>query len=391
MMQSEWSHGNRLQLLENGEAFFPYVLDLISQARAELLIDTFILFEDGVGIPLKDALVGAARRGVRVQLVVDGYGSLDLSQRFIAELTEAGVRFSMFDPKPRVLSFRTNPFHRLHRKTVVMDGRIAVVGGINFSEEHLRSYGARSKQDYAVAVEGPVVDSIRQFYLDIHDQARHQAMVSRRWWRRRLRPVAGNAEVEGGAMLVVRDNDWHRDDIEHVYCLGIRAATRRILIANAYFLPGYRLIRDLCNAARRGVDVRLILQGQPDMPIVRLATHMLHDVLLDAGVHIHEYRERPLHAKVAVIDDDWSTVGSSNLDPLSLYLNLESNLVVRDPLFTAGLAQNLQGLIERHCQEVTPRGAKALMWIRKAMATTLFHLLRHLPSQTHRAPGLFPG
>lgn len=384
MTESEWTEGNRFRLLENGEAFFPYVNALIAAAQHEVLVDTFILFEDEVGLALKQALLTAARRGASVQVVVDGYGSLDLSEAFIAELIAAGVKFSMFDPKPRVLSVRTNPFRRLHRKTVVVDQHEAVVGGINFSEEHLRRYGARSKQDYAVAVQGPVVGSIRAFYLDCHQPPRRSS-----WWprsSRRHRPFATAIGDEGGAMLLVRDNHRHPDDIEYAYRLGIRSASQRIVLANAYFLPGYRLIRDLCKAARRGVRVQLILQGQPDMPIVRAATTMLHGILLRAGVQIYEYVERPLHAKVAVIDDSWCTVGSSNLDPLSLYLNLESNLVLRDRRFTAELAANLLALIDTHCHAVPLPRAWTPVWLRRLLTAGLFHLLRHLPGLLGHVP-----
>src|SRR5690606_37234668 len=144
---------------------------------------------------------------------------------------------------------------------------------------------------------------------------------------------------EAAAIFVTRDNGRHRNDIEQHYLAAIRSARSEILIANAYFFPGYRLLRELRNAARRGVRVGLVLQGEPDMPMVRAASKLLYDYLLSAGVEIHEYCQRPLHGKVAIVDEDWSTVGSSNLDPLSLSLNLEANVVIRDRAFNACLGE----------------------------------------------------
>jgi cardiolipin synthase len=153
----------------------------------------------------------------------------------------------------------------------------------------------------------------------------------------------------------VRDNRRHMDDIERHYRIAIRAAKKRIVIANAYFFPGYRFIKELKRAARRGVDVRLILQGEPDMPFVKTAASMLYHHLLRAGVKIYEYCERPLHGKVALMDDEWATVGSSNLDPMSLSFNLEANVIIRDRAFNQTLSANLDKLMCNACSEVTEK------------------------------------
>lgn len=383
MKTLQWREGHRLRLLENGEEFFPAVFEALAAAKSEVLIETFIFEDDKVGQELQKLAIAAARRGVRVEITADGYGSAELPAAFIAELTAAGVRFRLYDPRPRLLSLRVNLFRRLHRKLVVVDGRMAIVGGINFSVQHLREYGALSKQDYAVEVEGPVVADVRRLVAAMEAV---ELTPRRRWlprWRK-AKPVAvsGDPAVAGsaGAALVERDNQRHRDDIERVYRLGIRSAQRRILIANAYFFPGYRLLRDLRNAARRGVDVRLILQGNPDMPIVRAATITLHDYLLRAGVRIYEYCERPLHGKVAVIDEEWATVGSSNLDPLSLFLNLEANLVMRDARFTRTLGENLEELMRHRCKELDAETARNPGWLRQLTSFIAFHLVRHAPT-----------
>jgi cardiolipin synthase A/B len=177
----------------------------------------------------------------------------------------------------------------------------------------------------------------------------------------------------------VRDNRHHMDDIERQYRVAIRSARKRIIIANAYFFPGYRFIKELRRAARRGVDVRLILQGQPDMAFVKTAASMLYHHLLRSGVRIYEYCERPLHGKVAVMDDEWCTVGSSNLDPMSLIFNLEANVIIRDRAFTQTLAGNLEGLMRRACNQVTAESLGELKGWGLVRSFLAYHFTRAYP------------
>ncbi|GAA4342945.1 cardiolipin synthase ClsB [Variovorax defluvii] len=374
-----WIGGNRIELLENGEEFFPRVFDAIRSAEREVIIETFILFEDKVGNALADAMREAARRGVKVDLMIDGFGSPDLSEAYIQSLGQAGVRMRAFDPGQQFLGQRLNLFRRMHRKIVVIDGRLAFVGGINYSADHVMDFGPKAKQDYSVALTGPIVSEIHRFVL-------HAIAVGGKgagWFRRRIKAApqaelapTGDAEVQ----FVTRDNRRHTNDIERHYLAAIRSARRRIVIANAYFFPGYRLIKALRRAARRGVEVNLILQGEPDMPIVKVAASMLYHHLLHAGVHIYEYCQRPLHGKVAVVDDRWSTVGSSNLDPLSLSLNLEANVVVRDAAFAQELQSRLDRLMQNHCKHVEAADLDEWSGWRLVRSFFVFHLLRWYPS-----------
>ncbi len=376
MKAVQWTSGNTMTLLENGEAFFPRVFEVIAQARSSVAIETFILADDEVGRQLQQLLIGAARRGLSSQLVLDGYGSAPLPPDFITALTDAGVVVRWFDPQPPWLGMRTNLFRRLHRKLVLVDGEVAFVGGINFSMEHLRKFGPQSKQDYAVEVRGPVVSQVGQTMAA--PPARR--FSGRRLWHKLASALGSGGAMQGGrAALVLRDNHEHPQDIEWMYRVGIRTARREIIIANAYFFPGYRLLRDLRKAARRGVAVHLILQGQPDMPTVKWAAATLYDYLLRGGVRIHEYCDRPLHAKVAVFDGTWATVGSSNLDPLSLFLNLEANLMVQDQAFAAEVRRSLLSLTHGSCTELTGPAAGPSTLIRNIIGFASFHLLRRLP------------
>ncbi|MBB3640647.1 cardiolipin synthase [Variovorax sp. 1133] len=388
---NHWIPGNSIELLENGEEFFPRVFEVIRQARREVIVETFILFEDKVGLQLHAAMREAALRGVKVDLMIDGFGSPDLSREFIEGLTSAGVKVRVFDPGRRFMGQRLNVFRRMHRKIVVVDGERAFVGGINYSADHMLDYGPMAKQDYAVELQGPIVGEIHQFVL----RAIALGGKGAGWFRRRLRQAPGVAHMPhagtADAMFVTRDNRRHTNDIERQYRAAIRAARERIVIANAYFFPGYRLIKELRRAARRGVDVRLILQGEPDMPIVKTAASMLYHHLLHAGVRIYEYCDRPLHGKVALMDGKWSTVGSSNLDPLSLSLNLEANVVVRDEAFNSVLAERLDKLMQCSCKQVEAADL-ASEWSgwRLVRSFFVFHILRWYPALLGRLPRHVP-
>ena len=383
-----WQGNNRVELLENGEEYFPRVFDAMRAAKSEILLETFIVFEDKVGAELQQILIEAARRGVRTTVSLDGFGCGELTTAYLAALSDAGVHLQIFDPAPKHLGFRTNWFRRLHRKIVVVDGLIAFIGGINFSGDHLADFGPEAKQDYAVQVQGPAVADIHHFALLQSGRPGR----ARFWWQRRRQRRADMAfsDHDGQVRLVFRDNDQHHTDIEDVYLHALRRAKHRVVIANAYFFPGYRLLREIRNAARRGVEVRLILQGQPDMLVAKLAARMTYDYLLKAGVQIHEYCQRPLHGKVALVDEEWSTVGSSNLDPLSLSLNLEANVLIRDRAFNQHLFQRLEDLSQNHCKamdaSMSPRGR---IW-HMTVGFLVFHFLRHFPAMAGWLPAHKP-
>ena len=375
---NDWTDGNELRLLENGEAFYPALIEAIDAAESEVLFETYIWHEDETGVELAECLMRAAGRGVDVKLTVDGFGTPPFSGPLLARMTEAGVSVGSFDlQKPLIFRIRANMLCRLHRKVVVVDGKIGFVGGINVSEQQLRRSGDRSMQDYAAQVTGPVVDRIREILLE------RPGSTPSRLRRLRGRLAAGRRagtprDGNGRARFVTRDNRDHPNDIEAAYRAGIRSARHRIWIACAYFFPGYRLIRDLSRAAESGVEVRLILQGRPDVPISKHAASILYDYLMASQVRIFHYEDRPMHAKVAVIDESWATVGSSNLDPISLGLNLEANLFVHDAPFASALRESLARLMEFSCREVTVNVPRRRLW-RRLLLGALYHLTRHMP------------
>jgi cardiolipin synthase len=393
-MDRRWIPGNEFTLLENGEGFFPRVFACIANARREVVVETFILFEDKVGLQLHEALIAAARRGAQVDVTIDDWGSPDLSEHFLRTLRAEGVRIHSFNPGSRPFGLRPHLLRRMHRKIVVVDREVAFVGGINYSADHLQDFGPEAKQDYAVEIHGPLVAEIHRFtHAALAEGLRH-AGHKRQWWRGRkqFRTVAEPIAEAGpaDAMFVVRDNRRHMDDIERHYRIAVRSAKKRIVIANAYFFPGYRFIKELKRAARRGVDVRLILQGEPDMPFVKTAARMLYHYLLRSGVRIYEYCERPLHGKVAVMDDEWATVGSSNLDPMSLSFNLEANVIIRDRGFNQVLSANLQKLMCNACSEVTEKTLGELQGWDRVRSVLAYHFTRYYPRWAQWLPRHVP-
>lgn len=377
-MKDTWRDGNSVELLINGEEFYPRVFDRIRAARQEVLLETFIIADDKVGQELQQALIAAAEAGARVEAMVDGYGTVDLSAPFITRMIDAGITLRVFDPSPRRFGLRTNLFRRLHRKIVVVDGEVAYIGGINYSAEHLGDFGDMSKQDYAVEVRGPIVADIQRASIDLLREAslKQHGIPRTGDFVAPVTSSAGHSRM----MIAVRDNNKHTSDIEKCYLKAIRAAKKRIVIANAYFFPGYRLLRALRNASRRGMEVTLILQGQPDMPWVSACSRLLYNYLLKEGVKIYEYCERPLHGKVAIVDDEWSTVGSSNLDPLSLAMNLEANVFIEDRAFNQQLYEHLEQLAKSSCKPISLQRAMRGYWWRMPLMFICFHFARYFPA-----------
>ncbi len=377
-----WRPGNRVRLLENGDAYFPVVLEAIAAARIEVLVETFILAEDAIGVALREALLSAAGRGARVHLTVDGYGTPHLSPAFVNGLLTTGVRLQVHGPQRRFLGLRLNIMRRMHRKIVVVDRERAFVGGINFSTAHVVAGGGRAKVDYAVELTGPIVADIRDFARGAVEDATGDDVPEDNVMRRDVPPPSrGTADV----LFLVRDNAAHRTDIECAYRDAIRSARREIVVANAFFVPGYRLLRDFRDAARRGVRVVLIVQGLPDQAYAIAATRRLYPYLAAAGVEILEYRARPFHGKVAVVDDTWATVGSTNLDPSSLAFNLEANVFVRDAAFQRELRARLDALTGGSSR-IDPAALRSRPLSDTVLASLLFGFMRRYHGWAARIP-----
>lgn len=345
-MALEFIPGNRLDLLRNGEQYFPALVGAIDAAQREVFLETYIFADDETGSLVADALARAAARGVAVHVIVDGFGARDFAPRFRAMLEQAGAQVLVFRPKISPLTMRRNRLRRMHRKVAVVDAACAFVGGINILDDFDETGGAPPRYDYAVRIEGPLVRDVWIAAAGLW--ARLAWLHFRRRWPLRDAPVPACPPCgTQNAALVVRDNFRHRRDIENAYLEQIADARGEVLIAVAYFFPGRRFRRALVAAARRGVRVVLLVQGRTDHPVMHYASRALFGSFLEAGIEIHEHAESELHAKVAVFDGVLSCVGSSNIDPFSLLLAREANVFVSDGRFSTALRTSLLEAIER--------------------------------------------
>ena len=379
--------GHAVDLLEGGAQFFPALEQAIAQAQRDIFVETYIFNDDPSGRRIAAALGEAAARGVRTHLIVDGFGTRTIEAELIRLLGR--TRLEVFRPERSRLSLSRNRLRRLHRKLAVVDGRVAFAGGINLLDDfHDPNHGAldEPRLDFAVRVQGPLVAPAN---LAMHRMWWELATVNRALaglqsvGRSRIRAPRAPADVisdvtEAGttrAMLVLRDNFRFRRTIEQQYLEAIRNASRRVLIANAYFFPGVRMRRALIDAARRGVRVRLLLQGRVEYRLQHYASQALYEELLRAGIEIVEYRRSFLHAKAAVIDD-WATVGSSNIDPFSLLLAREANVMVNDAQFAQALNVRIEAAIDAGGQPVVLQGHARRALPVRVMNSAAFLLLR---------------
>ncbi len=337
--------GNQLRLLQSGAEFFPALIAAIDAAHAEIHLETYIFNVDPSAEAVRDALTRAALRGVQVRLLIDGVGSRELPDAWLEALETAGVSVLVYRPLTG-RGWRSNPktLRRLHRKLAVIDARIAFLGGMNLIDDFEPVRFDSPRLDFSVEVQGPLL-------VGIHQSARHLwrlvALTQLQTGEGTSPEIKPSWPTDGRmrAAFVVRDNFAHRRDIERAYLAALALAHDEIILANAYFLPGYRFRRLLKNAAARGVRVHLLVQGHTDHPFFLAAARALYHDLLAAGVDIHEYQASELHAKAAVVDDHWATVGSSNIDPFSLLLAREANIVVDDAAFARDLRQRLHHAI----------------------------------------------
>jgi cardiolipin synthase len=380
---------HRLTLLKGGEALFPALVAAIDAARSEVLLETYIFEPTRSVIPVAQALERAGARGVTVCVVVDGVGTGDIPLEWQARWHEAGVRWRVFNPAQGWRLLLPQRWRRLHRKLCVVDGTLAFCGGINLLDDYYDpNHGelVEPRLDFAVRVTGPLV-------ADMHDT------MTRLWWRLQVAREAQKFDFEGAlravrqaaqagvespaaeqelvptavAALVLRDNVRFRRRIEGTYRAAIAQARSEILIANAYFLPGVQLQRALLRAARRGVRITLLLQGRYEYFMQFHASRAAYGPFLKAGIEIIEYSASFLHAKVAVMDAQpgaLATVGSSNLDPLSLLLAREANVFVRDDAFAAELRGHLLHAIAHQGRRIDPEAymqrpvlTRALNWV----------------------------
>jgi cardiolipin synthase len=394
--------GHQVQLLEGGQEFFSALVQSINDSLHEVRLETYIFSVEGAGQQVASALERAALRGVMVFVLMDGVGTPGLAPHWASRFNAAGVKWRIFSPLGRFGILVPSRWRRMHRKLCVVDGTVAFCGGINVLDDYYDpNYGTLESPrfDFAVRVTGPLVrtahEATTQFWSRLKAVNLLRQSDFREGWQalqeavRLARqgsegtaaaPEQGVAPLTDAmhADLVLRDNVHNRSRIERSYRQAIGAATQEIIIANAYFVPGRKLRRGLIHAAGRGVRVRLLLQGRYEYFMQYHAARPVYGALLKAGVEIHEYSVSFLHAKVAVIDGHWATVGSSNLDPLSLLLAREANVFVDDAEFAVELRTRLELAMALGGERIDPATYANRPWHQLFLDRCAFGLMRAL-------------
>ena len=344
---------NQITLLRGGGEYFPALVNAIENANQAVYIQTYIYELDKAGVSIGNALMQAALKGVSVNILLDGFGCKDMPKTYLSELENAGVQVLFYRPKISPWTLKKNRLRRMHRKIAVVDNKVAFVGGINIIDDNNVPDNTPPRIDYAVRIEGTLLPSI--------------AASVQKLWRRislsHLKSVNYNKEISTNkveltatqgvaAAFVLRDNLIHRRDIENAYLSAINTAKSEIIIANAYFVPGRRFRQALLRATKRGVKIELLLQGRMEY-FLMFATHAFYSLFLKNGIEIYEYRKSFMHCKVAVIDRRWATVGSSNIDPFSMLLAREANIIVQDTAFANELRTEIYNSIREGAHHVS--------------------------------------
>jgi|CXWL01.1.fsa_nt_gi cardiolipin synthase len=347
--QNHYTYHNRVELVKGGRQFFTLLKKLVDEATNSIYLQFYIFLEDETGIEVMDALKAASRRGVSVFLHLDGYASQPLPKRCVSSMKEAGVNVKWFEPLLRSRHFYFG--RRLHHKAVVADGLYSLVGGLNICNRYNDMPGEPAWMDMALYCEGEA-----SFVL--------QNVCREMWGNKNMLPSASRKLIEqfGEHMpaneqtpVRVRRNDWvkRKNEIWKSYLEMFSRAEERITIMCSYFLPGSLFRRKMSQAVKRGVKIKVILAGTSDIMIAKHAERYLYDWLLKNNIEIYEYQETVLHAKVAVYDSSWVTVGSYNVNNISAYASLEMNMDVKNKSFALLTENELESIITQHCKQIT--------------------------------------
>lgn len=372
---NQFTPGNELTLLRNGAEYFPALLAAIDAAKDEIFLQTYIFELDQTGEHVSDALKQAASRGVSVFLLLDGFGCRNFPLKNIEALRSSGVEVLIFRPKISPWTLRRSRLRRLHAKLAVIDSEVGFVGGINIVDDFNTPSQNGPRIDYAVSVKGPLLGSMRE-----NARLVWQRVCKRQFKKNHARylTVDNPHSIQEGmqAAFLVRDNVKHRSDIEMAYLNAIKVAESEIIIANAYFLPGLRFRHALHDAAERGVNVILLLQERTEYAVLDFAMRALYSAFLNQNIHIYEYHKSLMHSKVSVIDSEIAIIGSSNVDPFSLFLSLEANVIVKNKLFANELRQSLKTDINDGSTLITLDEWQRYPYVKRILSWVLYGLIK---------------
>ena len=336
-----------LELVYSGKDYFARLEAIIRDAQFEIHLQMYLFENDATGKRIVAALKEAALRKVEIYVLLDGLGSLSFPDELLKDLKFSGINIRFFAPL-----FSTYTFYlgrRLHRKVVVADAKVALVGGINIADKYHGSTTEKPWLDYAVQLNGEIAKPLQQLCRDKYFKKRELKNTK----------IKSTFQIQNDTSVRILQNDWlkGKNEICDGYIKSIRQAKKEIIIIGSYFLPGIRIIQALKKASKNKVTIKLILSGKSDLPMTRRATCFLYDKLLNYNIELYEWDQSVLHGKVAVIDGNWSTIGSFNLNNLSSYGSLEMNVEIRSRSFSSEFRTHLNGVISQ-CQSITKESLK---------------------------------
>ena len=384
-----YTYPNSVKLIKGGRDYFDTLLHIIQSAQHIIHLQTYIYENDETGTLIGNALKEATSRGVAVYMVIDGYASQSLDNKFVTDLCAAGIRFKFFEPL-----FKSSNFYfgrRLHHKLIVADDRYSLVGGINISNRYNDMDGEKAWLDFAVLMEGPVSQEL--------------AVLCCKTWNgflksnKKYKPVPHNFNFATGenalAKVRMRRNDWvkNKNQISKSYLEMFRSAKNEIVILCAYFIPGNAIRRSMVQAVKRGVKIKVIMTGMSDVNIAKNAERFMYAWLLRHKIEIYEYQKNILHGKVAVSDQQFVTMGSFNINDISAFASIELNVDIQNELYGKIVYKTLNHIMQHECIQLDNANyianlnpvRKFISWISYQFVRFVFYLFTFYFRQEKRA------
>lgn len=348
MNTGEYKKNNSVTLLKGGSAYFEILLKLINETKELIYIQTYIFANDYTGNLIADSLINATKRNVRIYIMIDGIASNNLPKQFISKLTSAGIKFRYFEPifKSKFLYFG----RRMHQKVIVTDTKNALVGGLNIADKYNDRPEKKAWLDFAVLVKGDVVTEIEENCKQIWQTF---TFVNKETRRKSIQKSEFLSDKNCDVRVRINDWVWHQNEISNSYIEILHTAKKQVVILCSYFIPGKAFRRQIINAVKRGIKIKIIIAGKSDVILAKNAEKWLYDWLLRNHIHLYEYQNNILHGKIAICDTTWLTIGSYNINNISTYASVEVNLDIRNDDFTEGALSKIENIIEQECIKIT--------------------------------------
>lgn len=365
--------GNQIELVRSGVEYFKACERIIDNAERYIHFQTYIVEDDETGRDITDALVRAAKRGVRVYFLIDAYGGRSFSKNLIRKVVEAGILFRKFSPVFITKGFQMSL--RLHHKVLLADGEVMLLGGINVANRYRGNGKMIPWLDFAILIRGPECAHM----LTILKKLWNKTFISKK--ERSTEIVQEPLLYPENVKVKILQNNWLRNKIEILksYRAALRHSKHHMIIFASYFLPGRNERKLMRDASRRGVEIKIVLSAVSDTWLFNRATIFLYDYFLENRIRIYEYLPSNLHAKVATVDGIWSTIGSYNMNHLSDYGSIETNADIMDIAFSEYFEKILLEIIDNDCREITAAEfAKRKTWYRRLAGWISYQVIRFM-------------